>query len=197
MRLGSSARQFENRDAATAFYRPFGDALAAVPGVTMRGAVSSLPFTSSVGWGSINVEGWTPQPGQELQVDQRGATTDYYRTMRIPLIQGRFFTDTDLPAAAQQVAIIDQKFAQRFWPAGDAIGKHVWFDPETPDHHRRRRRCREAVWPRRRRAHGRVTVRGVGGLPCRGRQPIAAVATDFVRKIHSWTRRSRYSASRR
>ena len=71
-----------------AFYRPFGDALAAVPGVTMRGAVSSLPFTSSVGWGSINVEGWTPQPGQELQVDQRGATADYFRTMRIPLVQG-------------------------------------------------------------------------------------------------------------
>jgi predicted permease len=129
MRLGASARRFENRDAANAFYRPFGDALAAVPGVTMRGAVSSLPFTSSVGWGSINIEGWTPQPGQELQVDQRGATTDYFRTMRIPLVQGRFFTDADLPMAAEQVAIIDEKFAERFWPAGDAIGKHVWFDP--------------------------------------------------------------------
>ena len=95
----------------------------------MRGAVSSLPFTSSVGWGSINVEGWTPQPGQELQVDQRGATTDYFRTMRIPLVQGRFFADLDMPQTAEQVAIIDEKFAQRFWPNGDAIGKHVWFDP--------------------------------------------------------------------
>ena len=64
----------QNRDAAIAFYRPLGEALAAVPGRDPRGAVSSLPFTSSVGWGSINVEGWTPQPGQELQVDQRGAT---------------------------------------------------------------------------------------------------------------------------
>ena len=111
------------------YFRPIGDALAAVPGVTSRGAVSSLPFTSSVGWGSINVEGWTPQPGQELQVDQRGATTDYFKTMRIPLVHGPVLRRPDLPTNAEQVVIIDEKFAQRFWPNGDAIGKHVWNDP--------------------------------------------------------------------
>jgi predicted permease len=130
MRLGASGRPFQNRDEATEFYRSFGEALASVPGVTMRGAVSSLPFTSSVGWGSINVEGWTPQPGQELQVDQRGATPDYFRTMRIPLLKGRFFSDADLAQTAQPVAIVDEKFAQRFWPDGDAVGKHVWGDPK-------------------------------------------------------------------
>src|SRR4030095_10006432 len=130
MRLGGTARQFENRDAAIAYFRPFGDGLAAVPGVVSRGAVSSLPFTSSVGWGSINVEGWTPQPGQELQVDIRAATPDYFRTMRIPLLQGRTFTRADASPTAEQVCIIDQKFAQRFWPAGDAIGKHLWGDPK-------------------------------------------------------------------
>ena len=129
MRLGPSARQFQNRDAAVAYFREFGDKIAAVPGVASRGAVSSLPFTSSVGWGSINVEGWTPQPGQELQVDQRNATTDYFKTMRIPLVQGRFFTDLDMPQNAEPVVVIDQKFAQRFWPNGDALGKHLWNDP--------------------------------------------------------------------
>src|SRR4029077_6357341 len=99
------------------------------PGVKEGGAVSSLPFTSSVGWGQINVEGWTPEPGQELQVDQRGATTKYFSTMRIPLVAGRFFSDADMPQNAEQVVIIDNKFAQRFWPKGDAIDKHVWFDP--------------------------------------------------------------------
>jgi predicted permease len=129
MRLGPSTRQLPNREAAVAFYRPFGEALASVPGVTARGSVSALPFTSSVGWGSINIEGWTPAPGEELQVDQRSATADYFRTMRVPLVQGRAFSDADLPSTAEPVAIIDEKFAQRFWPNGDAIGKHVWGDP--------------------------------------------------------------------
>src|SRR5262245_53033987 len=129
MRLGLSGRQFENRDAAVAYYAAFGDQLASVPGVKERGAVTSLPFTSSVGWGTINVEGWTPQPGQELQVDRRGATTKYFSTMKIPLIDGRFFTDADLSENAEPVVIIDSKFAKRFWPRGDAIGKHVWGDP--------------------------------------------------------------------
>ena len=131
MRLGASARRFPDRDASIAFYRAASDALASVPGVTSRGAVSSLPFTSSVGWGSINVEGWTPQPGQELQVDQRSATADYFKTMQVPLVRGRFFTDRDVPSSAQPVVIIDEKFAQRFWPAGDAVGKHVWNDPKN------------------------------------------------------------------
>jgi predicted permease len=91
-----------------------------------------LPYPSAVGWGSINVEGWVPQPGQELQVDRRGVSTDYFRTMEIPLRQGRTFTEYDLTSAERPVAVIDEKFAQRFWPNGDAIGKRLWYDPKSP-----------------------------------------------------------------
>jgi predicted permease len=129
MRIGGTSRPLPNRDVAIPYYRPITEALAVVPGVQSMGFVTALPFTSSVGWGSINVEGWTPQPGQELQVDQRNATTDYFRTMKIPLLQGRYFEDSDLPMQAAQVAIVDQKFADRFWPQG-AIGKQVWFNPQ-------------------------------------------------------------------
>jgi len=51
--------------------------------------------------------------------------------MQIPLISGRFFSDQDNLDSAR-VAIIDQKFAQRFWPHGDAVGKHLWQDPKKP-----------------------------------------------------------------
>jgi predicted permease len=130
MRLGASGRQFPNREAAFEFFRQVGDRIAGLPGVKARGGVSALPFTSSVGWGSINVEGWTPQPGQELQVDQRAATPDYFRAMEIPLVRGRFFADFDAMPNAQPVAIVDEKFAQRFWPNEDPIGKQVWNDPK-------------------------------------------------------------------
>ena len=92
MRLGSSGRRFDTPQASNEFYRVVAERIANVPGVTRAGSVSSLPFTNAVGWGSINVEGFQPRPGQELQVDIRGASPDYFRTMEIPVIKGRAFT---------------------------------------------------------------------------------------------------------
>jgi len=130
LRLGASGRQFQERSDAVEFFRQMGDRIASVPGVKARGAVAALPFTSAVSWGSMNVEGFIPQPGQELQVDQRAASPDYFRTMEIPLLKGRQFNDFDAQPDAQPVAIIDEKFAQRFWPNQDPIGKHLWNDPK-------------------------------------------------------------------
>jgi predicted permease len=130
LRLGRTGMDLSNREAAAEFFRQVNDRLASVPGVKTRGAVTALPFTSSVGWGSIHVEGFIPQPGQELQVDQRAATPDYFKTMEIPLIRGRFFTNFDGLPNAQPVAIVDEKFAQRFWPNENPVGKHVWNDPK-------------------------------------------------------------------
>jgi predicted permease len=131
MRLGPSTRRFDNRDAAIAYFRDLAEKLAAVPGVAQRGAVNALPFTSSISWGSIYIEGWTPKPGEELQVDQRAAGGDYFQTMRIPLRKGRLFTGTDLLEKAPPVSLIDEKFEKRFWPNGDALGKHLG-DPKNP-----------------------------------------------------------------
>jgi hypothetical protein len=77
------------------------------------------------------VEGYNPPPGQELQVDQRTASIDYFRAMQISLVAGRFFSENDRPETSQ-VVIIDENFAKRFWPHNDAIGKHLWFDPKKP-----------------------------------------------------------------
>jgi predicted permease len=101
-----------------------------LPGVKSEGLVNVLPLNGSVGWGGINVEGYNPPPGQELQVDIRSASADYFRTMNVPLIEGRFFNSHDA-TDSQQVMIIDAKFARRFWPHESAVGKHLWFDPKT------------------------------------------------------------------
>jgi predicted permease len=111
--------------------REFESRVAQLPGVVADGTVSALPLTGELTWGPMGVEGYTPPPGQELQADYRLASTNYFRTMDIPLRRGRFFTEDD-NLAKPNVVIIDEKFAERFWPGGDPLGKHVWFDPKNP-----------------------------------------------------------------
>jgi predicted permease len=131
MQVVVSDPKYHDAKILNGFYRDIETRIAHLPGVTAEGAVSALPLTGTVGWGGIHVEGYNPPPGQELQVDQRTASTNYFTTMKIPLVSGRFFLDQDNPESTQ-VAIIDQKFAQRFWPNNDAVGRRLWFDPKKP-----------------------------------------------------------------
>src|SRR3984957_9918568 len=131
MQLVVNDSKYHDDKALAAFYRDLDARIAHLPGVVAEGAVSALPLTGTVGWGGIHVEGYAPPPGQELQVDQRMASTDYFRAMKIPLVEGRFFSNRDT-ADMPAVVIIDQKFSQRFWPHGDAVRKHLWFDPKKP-----------------------------------------------------------------
>jgi len=51
-------------------------------------------------------------------------TPDYFKTMRIPLVKGRDFTDRD-DLQAPLVAVINQTFARREWADDDPIGRHI------------------------------------------------------------------------
>jgi predicted permease len=131
MQVAANDPKYHQDKAIASFWREIETRITHLPGVVAEGAVSALPLTGSVGWGGVQVEGYTPPPGQELQVDNRTASVDYFRAMQISLVAGRFFSQQDTMDMPQTV-IIDQKFAQRFWPHNDAIGKHLWFDPKKP-----------------------------------------------------------------
>jgi predicted permease len=131
MQIMANDPRYRDDRVLAGFYRDVEARMAHLPGVIAEGAVSALPLTGTVGWGGVHVEGYTPPPGQELQVDLRTASTDYFHAMQISLVAGRFFSDNDRPDTPQ-VVIIDENFARRFWPHNDAIGKHLWFDPKKP-----------------------------------------------------------------
>jgi predicted permease len=132
MRLAEAGPKYRSDKARIQFYQQIGDRISRLPGVQAQGAVSTLPLTASVGWGGILIEGYTPPPSEpELQVDMRVATNDYFRTMEIPLAQGRFFNDHDT-SDVPPVVLIDEKMAKRFWPRESAIGKRVRSSPKNP-----------------------------------------------------------------
>src|SRR4029077_6046434 len=95
MQVAANDPKYKDDKALANFYREIESRIARLPGVMAEGVVSVLPLTGAVGWGGISVEGYTPPPGQELQVDLRTASTDYFRTMAMPLIKVRFFSEHD------------------------------------------------------------------------------------------------------
>ena len=131
MNIAATGPKYRDDKAAIQFYQSLLPRVSHLPGVKAVGLTSALPLTGTVGWGQINVQDYNPPPGQELQVDIRTASSDYFRAMQIPLVEGRFFSDSDR-IGSQKVAIIDENFSRRFWPHANPIGKQLWFDPKTP-----------------------------------------------------------------
>jgi putative ABC transport system permease protein len=131
MQISANGPKYRGDAPIARFFEEVERRVARLPGVKSEGFANIVPLTGMVGWGGINVEGYLPPPGQELQVDLRLASAGYFPTMKIPLIAGRFFSRFDT-ADSQQVVVIDKAFADRFWPHSNPIGKHLWFDPKKP-----------------------------------------------------------------
>lgn len=132
MQIAAEGPRFQTHTQTVAFYKQLVDRVSKLPGVTMAGTVSALPLTPSVGWGGLQVEGYVPPPNEpEMQADKRVASVDYFKTMEIPLISGRWFTQADMDNSAP-VLIVDEKLAKRFWPKGDALGKHIRNGNDSP-----------------------------------------------------------------
>ncbi len=85
-------------------------------------AVSYLPFGFGV-QGDFQLEGHRHLP-KGYSVAKPAISPDYFRTMGIPLVSGREFTERD-NSSAPGVVVLSQSVARHFWPAEDAVGKRI------------------------------------------------------------------------
>jgi predicted permease len=114
------------------FYQQALQQIRALPGVESVGATSILPLSGTNSSGSFRIEGREVPPGQSSpHGDRWSVTPDYFQTMKIPLIKGRFFTERD-GRDAPSVAIIDETMARKYWPNEDPVGKRISFEG-TPE----------------------------------------------------------------
>jgi len=132
MQVALPAFKYREAPQIKTFFENTLEGIRALPGVQSAGAVSDLPLSGSVHSGSFNIEGRPTADGEEgPHADIRSATPDYFRTMKIPLISGRYFDDRDVKDS-EPVAIIDETLAQRYFPGEDPLGKRVEFQPGQP-----------------------------------------------------------------
>jgi putative ABC transport system permease protein len=104
------------------FYRQLLEGLRRLPGVEYAGLVNRLPLGGAAQTGGVAFEGGTPAVSELNNVDWRTASPGYFQAIGIPLVRGRFFTETDT-ADGQRVGLIDEQIARRVWPNQDPIGK--------------------------------------------------------------------------
>jgi putative ABC transport system permease protein len=109
-----------------ALYRDLLERLRTLPGVRGAAISSGIPF----GAGTYSRTPTAPvgpsllPPGESIPIDWRTVSPDYFRTMEIPLLRGRSFTDQDT-STAPQVIVISQQTVKRLWGKDDPLGRKL------------------------------------------------------------------------
>ena len=95
-----------------------------LPGMTEVSLTDWLPLSLSRKTADVWPEGYVPQPHESGEVTRADVSTGYFATMRIPIVEGRAFTDAD-DAGAPPVMIVDQTAAEHYWPGQDPLGRRL------------------------------------------------------------------------
>ena len=106
------------------FYKKLIDRFATFPGVQSVAAAWWIPLSGSEVGFNVDVEEHPMAEAQQPIAEVNVVTPDYFRTMRVPILRGRAFTDRD-QRTAMPVAIVSENFAKQFFPGEDPIGKRI------------------------------------------------------------------------
>jgi putative ABC transport system permease protein len=119
--------KYEQSAARTAFYDQVLARVAALPGVISAGYTTWLPLTNRGGASGITVEGRATEEQRVSGIpNTRSISTDYMRTLSIPLMEGRMLDGRD-QANAPLVALVNQTAARDMWPDENPLGRRFKF----------------------------------------------------------------------
>ncbi|MGC2617436.1 MAG: ADOP family duplicated permease, partial [Acidobacteriaceae bacterium] len=95
-----------------------------LPGVAQVSLTDWLPLSLSRKTADVWREGYVPQAHESGEVGRADVSTGYFATLKIPVIEGRAFTDAD-GENAPQVVIVDQTAAEHYWPRQNPLGRRL------------------------------------------------------------------------
>jgi len=135
MELALPAHRYRQPEDQFRFVERLGERLEAVPGVLSAGLTTHLPLSPGSTTQAVSIQGGqASEPGNQLLVNWRTVTPGYLSTMGIPLLAGRDFSDDEV-REPRTVAVVNEPFAQRYWPGRDPLGQQFKFgglDSESP-----------------------------------------------------------------
>ena len=115
-------RSYSDADKRRRFINGVLDSMRRIPAVTDAGLTSAIPAGFNGGGRLFFPEGVELKESEARTVNFRRTTPGYFAALRIPLIRGRWYDDSDRVDGVP-VAVISAAVAQRYWPGEDALGK--------------------------------------------------------------------------
>ena len=112
------------------FYSQVMERVRALPQVEAAGGSQFVPFAECCSSTEVfATDRPAPSPGQIPGANFSAVTSDYFSTMRIELLKGRVFTESD-GAGTPPVVVVNQTLASYFWPGQNPIGRQLRFDTD-------------------------------------------------------------------
>jgi predicted permease len=119
-------------------YRQLLERVHSIPSVQSAALAATVPFGMiSLGRGVERLDAPTSAPASKavaLPARYNLVTADYFATLRIPLLQGRTFRQSESDPNSAPVAILDQLAAERLWPNTNPVGQRIKFTPDSGTH---------------------------------------------------------------
>lgn len=134
-----SRSKYPQRAQRTAFYNDVLQRVKSLPGVVAAGYSTTVPLAIKGGTNGFSIEGRSVEQaiagGLSYDANHRQISADYFKTMGIPIKEGRAFNDGDNERSIY-AAMVNETMAREYWPGENAIGKRIKLgdpgDPEVP-----------------------------------------------------------------
>jgi putative ABC transport system permease protein len=130
MTLDYPETRYADGGPARAMLRRLTEEVSSLPGVLSTSFGSGIPLND--GWGrTFTIEGHPLDLKDMTFINHIVTTPGYFRTLSIPLLQGRDFTEDDFDSP--RIVIVSDSFAKRNWPNENPLGKRIRFGPPKND----------------------------------------------------------------
>jgi predicted permease len=111
-----------------AFLQALESRVRALPGVTAVTTAADLPLDGDrIGFGNVHLPGAPPEARDTVPIDWNVVTPGFFSTLRVRLVEGRDFSQTDR-AGSPPVVIVNHALGRQFWGDADPLGRQVQID---------------------------------------------------------------------
>jgi predicted permease len=106
------------------FYRRLTERIRGLPGVRAVGMIDQLPMSLGGSDHGVSVPGYTPGPNENMSLGYSTVDPGFFEAMGMRIVRGRGITEQD-DSTATPVLVVNERFAERFWPGQDPLGRTV------------------------------------------------------------------------